>query len=48
MGAGEATEVSRFRKCFDASKLTRLADAFIIGEMERGRKDNFWVFGLSN
>lgn len=48
MVAGEATKVSTFRKCFDACKLTRLADGFIVGEMERGKKDNFWVFGLSN
>lgn len=48
MVAGEARKVSRFRKCFDASKLPRLADGFIVGEKERRRKDNFWVFGLSN
>lgn len=43
MVAGEARKVSRFRKCFDACKLTRLAD----GD-GRWREDRKITFGFLN
>lgn len=48
MVAREATNVMRFRKCFDAHMLTILADRFVVGVIERECKDNLWDFGLGN
>lgn len=48
MAAGEAAKVTGFRKSFDIYKLPRLADRFIVGEIERELKDNSWAFGFSN
>lgn len=48
MVVGEVVKVIGFRKSFDIYKLLRFVDRFIVGEIEREFKDNFWVFGFSN